>query len=222
MFKLIKSIIYQIWPKIYPILPKNGIITSLNQRIIMSHLFIKAPALWRVEKARQMGVKVGNGCRFYSLNLFSEPYLIEIGDNVIISGEVMFITHDGGIYLFSREDPFLFGHFGRIKIGNNCFIGIGSIILPNVEIGDNCIIGAGSIVRESIPENSVAAGNPAKVILKTDMYRRMRLNSKATLRDIKYAYPNHEIMPEDMKHKLLLDNMGNMQLRKITKMKKNH
>ena len=51
-----------------------------------------------------------------------------------------------------------------VKIGSDCFIGAGSIILPGVTIGDNVIIGAGSVVTKSIPDNSIAVGNPARVI----------------------------------------------------------
>ena len=51
-----------------------------------------------------------------------------------------------------------------MSIGNDCFVGAGSIILPGVHIGNKVIIGAGSVVAKSIPDNSVAVGNPAKVI----------------------------------------------------------
>jgi maltose O-acetyltransferase len=51
---------------------------------------------------------------------------------------------------------------GLVKIGDNVFIGAGSIILPNVKIGNNVIIGAGSIVTKDVPDNSLVAGNPAK------------------------------------------------------------
>ena len=47
---------------------------------------------------------------------------------------------------------------------NNVFVGRGSIILPGISIGDNCVIGAGSVVSSSIPSNSVAVGNPARVV----------------------------------------------------------
>ena len=51
-----------------------------------------------------------------------------------------------------------------VNIGDNCWIGGGTIILPGVNIGNNCVIGAGAVVTKSIPENSMAVGNPAKVI----------------------------------------------------------
>jgi acetyltransferase-like isoleucine patch superfamily enzyme len=168
----------------------------------MADLRRKDWALWNVEKAREIGVKVGNNCRFYSLNVFSEPYLLEVGDDVIISGEVIFTTHDGGIYLLKDEIPNIRGYYGRIKIGNNCFVGMGAIILPNVSIGDNCIVGAGSVVAQSIPANSVIMGNPAKVIFKTDLYRKMRKHSKNTILCSEYPFPKR--IPDKLKKELLI------------------
>ena len=49
-------------------------------------------------------------------------------------------------------------------IGNNSVIGVRSIILPGVKIGNNVIVGAGSVVTKDIPDNSIVAGNPAKII----------------------------------------------------------
>jgi maltose O-acetyltransferase len=51
-----------------------------------------------------------------------------------------------------------------VTIGNNVWIGGGAIICPGVSIGDNCTIGAGSVVTKDIPSNSIAVGNPCKVI----------------------------------------------------------
>lgn len=51
-----------------------------------------------------------------------------------------------------------------VKIGRNCWIGAGAVILPGVTIGDNTVIGAGSVVTRDIPENSVAVGNPCRVL----------------------------------------------------------
>ena len=53
-----------------------------------------------------------------------------------------------------------------ITIGDNCWIGGGATILPGVSIGSGCTIGAGSVVVHDIPDNSVAVGNPAKVVKK--------------------------------------------------------
>jgi maltose O-acetyltransferase len=53
---------------------------------------------------------------------------------------------------------------GKVTIGDEVFVGYGTIILPNVRIGSRVVVGAGSVVTRDIPDNSVAAGNPAKVI----------------------------------------------------------
>lgn len=103
----------------------------------------------------------------------TEPYLIEIGDNCLISSNVCFMTHDGGISVLNNLNYFdeRMDKLGKIKIGNNCFIGKNVTIMPGVEIGDNCIIGLGSVVTKNIPNNSVACGIPAKVIKSIDEYR---------------------------------------------------
>jgi acetyltransferase-like isoleucine patch superfamily enzyme len=116
----------------------------------------------RINYLRKKGMKIGQNCLINILSFSTEPYLIEIGDKVRIASGTQFITHDGSIRCFHDELPG--GIFGKIKIGNNVFIGTNCIILLNTTIGDNCIIGAGSVVRGQFPPNSVIIGNPAKVI----------------------------------------------------------
>ena len=81
------------------------------------------------------------------------PRGIHIGSYTEITGGCSILTHDAWRQLK-----------GNIWIGDNCFIGIRTIILPNVRIGNGCIIGAGSVVTKDIPDNCVAAGNPARII----------------------------------------------------------
>lgn len=96
----------------------------------------------------------------------SDPELISIGNNVMIASNVSFINHDIISVLLNKKyntKDFAKSQ-GCISIGGNVMIGTGTIILPNVRIGSNVIIGAGSIVSKDIPDNSVAAGIPCKVI----------------------------------------------------------
>lgn len=117
----------------------------------------------KAEYLRKQGMKIGENCRFESMDFSTEPYLIELGDHVAIAYKTSFITHDGGVWCFRQDDLTEGDIFGKIKIGNNVLIGINCIILPNTTIGDNCIVGAGSVVRGKFPGNSVIFGNPAKV-----------------------------------------------------------
>lgn len=103
--------------------------------------------------------------------LSSEPSLIFLGRKVCISAEVHFVTHDGGYWVPRNIDiPFKGDSRGEIKIGDNVFIGIKTIILPRVTVGDNVIIAAGSVVTKNIPANSVWGGVPARRICSIEEY----------------------------------------------------
>ncbi|MGI2110935.1 acyltransferase [Shewanella frigidimarina] len=120
--------------------------------------------------ARYIGVKVGLNCRFIGDNQFgSEPYLIEIGNNVSLTS-VNFITHDGGVWVLRAENPNI-DIISPIKVGNNVFIGLGAIIMPGVTIGNDVIIGAGSIVTKDIENDSVVVGVPARKIKTVSKYK---------------------------------------------------
>jgi acetyltransferase-like isoleucine patch superfamily enzyme len=121
---------------------------------------------------RWYGLKIGIGCEIYSKEFDSEPFLIEIGNHVVIAPGSVFITHDGAVWVMRHAFPEM-DLFGRISIGDNTFVGVNCIIMPNTTIGSNCIIGAGSVVRGNIPDNSVVMGNPAKVIMKVSLMQKM-------------------------------------------------
>ena len=123
----------------------------------------------KINYLRKRGIKIGQNCEIHTIYFSTEPYLIEIGNSVRIATGTHFITHDGSIMCF--RDELKGGLFGKIKIGNNVFIGINCIILLNTSIGDNCIVGAGSVVRGQFPENSVIVGNPAKVVSNTTIQK---------------------------------------------------
>ena len=90
-----------------------------------------------------------------------------IGDNVVISKDVLILNHDYSITCGLRSIGEQIGEseaywLKEIIIGNNVFVGARSVLLPGTKIGDNCIIGAGSVVKGEIPDDSIVLGNPAK------------------------------------------------------------
>lgn len=128
----------------------------------------------KLRKLRERGLTIGEGCEILNGYEFgSEPYLVEIGDNVRITRGVNITTHDGGVWVLRRLYPELadVDRFAKVKIGNNCHIGLNAHIMPGVTIGNNCIVGAGAIVTHDIPDNSVAVGVPARVIETVEEYR---------------------------------------------------
>ena len=92
-------------------------------------------------------------------------WLVEIGDRVVLAPRVHILAHDA-----STKKALGFTKVGRVKIGNDVFIGASSIILPGVCIGNKVVVGAGSVVSRDIPSNSVAIGSPAKVVCSYDEY----------------------------------------------------
>ncbi len=119
------------------------------------------------EKLISMGMKVGKN--FKRLNgVILDPshcWLIEIGDNVTMAPNVHILCHDASTKQFLG-----YTKIGRVNIGDNVFIGAESVVLPGVKIGNNVIIGANSTVTKDVPNNTVVAGAPAKVICTLEEY----------------------------------------------------
>lgn len=89
---------------------------------------------------------------------------VEIGDYTMIGSGVQICTPTHPLDIEGRRKNL--ERALPVKIGKDCWIGSGAIILPGVEIGNGTVIGAGSVVTKNIPENCVAVGNPCKVIKK--------------------------------------------------------
>lgn len=125
-----------------------------------------------VAYAKELGVNISNDCRIIEWpNWGSEPYLITIGKHVTISFDCVFLTHDGGTWVFREKEKYKnVVKFGKIEIGDNCFVGARCTIMPNVKIGNDCVIGACSLVNKDIPPGEVWAGVPARFICKTEEY----------------------------------------------------
>ena len=113
---------------------------------------------------RKTGIRVGERCNICSDIVTTEPYLISIGNDTTISTEVLFLTHDASVgKIFGKDNGS--DLIGKIKIGNNCFLGARSTILLGVTLADNVIVAAGSVVTKSFDKsNIIIGGNPAREI----------------------------------------------------------
>lgn len=107
-----------------------------------------------------------------------KSFSVEIGENCYITRDCIILDHtqekQGGPLKIWGEIQ-----YGKVKIGNNVFIGVKSVIMPGVTIGDNVIIGAMSLVTKDIPSDVVAFGQPARVIKNIDEVINMKNCEKA-------------------------------------------
>lgn len=111
----------------------------------------------KLDKLNRTGIHIASGC------------LIASG-TTILTHEHIFVKPDGSYY------------FKDTYIGNNCFVGVNSLICPGVHIGNECVVGGGSVVTKDVPDNSMVVGVPAKIV-KTGIH----MNDHARLEgDYKY------------------------------------
>lgn len=96
----------------------------------------------------------------FNLTLVDDTH-IYVGDYTMIGPNVTIATAGHPILPELREKAYQYNI--PVKIGRNCWIGAGVVIVPGITIGDNTVIGAGSVVTKDIPSNSVAYGNPCTV-----------------------------------------------------------
>ncbi|MGL4731217.1 MAG: DapH/DapD/GlmU-related protein [Clostridium sp.] len=157
---------------------------------------------------RKKGMSIGENTTIFAPRNVTidetRPWLIEIGNNVNITENVTILTHGYDLAVIMNKYGDLYGSSGKVKIGNNVFIGIKSTILKGVTIGDNVIIGANSLVNKDIPNDVVVAGNPARIIMTLDEYKEKRKKeyineAKELIREYKKAYgvnPSHNELRE--------------------------
>lgn len=162
------------------------------------------PNLYTLKKN---GLKVGKNLKMMSQCRidFSHCWHITIGDNVTLAPRVHILAHDASTWT----------HLGYTKvanvcIGDNVFIGAGTIVLPGVTIGNDCIIGAGSVVSRSIPAGQVAVGNPARVVMTTAEYLRKQQAKMIDDNCFDESYTIHAHLNQSQKTQMLqaIDSTG--------------
>ncbi len=156
-----------------------------------------------IKKLVANGLHIGDNVQIIDSFFFdpSHCFLISIGNNCTICPNVRLIAHDA-----STKMTLGYSRIGSIKILDNCFIGDSALILPGVVIGPNAVIGAGSVVTKSVPPDSVAAGNPARVINSFSRYIEsvMAMSSGRTIFSEQYYIENLD----EAKRKEIIESMG--------------
>jgi len=116
-------------------------------------------------------IHVGDNCEINTNCVFLDCNSIRIGNYALIAPNVHIYTVFHPVKANDRipngvneEFPFCKSLTAPVSIGDNVWIGGGTIILPGVKIGNNVTIGAGSVVTKDIPDNVLAFGNPCRVI----------------------------------------------------------
>ncbi|MGL6115435.1 MAG: acyltransferase [Cetobacterium sp.] len=152
-------------------------------------LFKKGKKLYTIEKQNKLRKKYnlhdtfsfnGDNILFYGeglLTIKENTYIgnystIQLTPNTqVIIGKNTSISHNVRIYTSNRDPLDIINNISPIKIktgnviiGDNCWIGANVFICQNVTIGNNCVIGANSVVSKNIPDNSIAAGAPIKIL----------------------------------------------------------
>ncbi len=119
----------------------------------------------------------------FHLTLVDDTH-IYVGDYTMFGPHVTVATAGHPILPELREQAYQYN--ASVRIGRNCWIGAGAILVPGVTIGDNVVVGAGSIVTKDIPPNVLAVGNPCRVLREVDE------------RDREYYFKNRKI-PEEIR-----------------------
>lgn len=131
-----------------------------------------------VEHLQSLGMVIGDNTVIYSPKHCTvdttRPWMIEIGSNVSITEGVTILTHGYDWSVFKGMYGDVLGSAGRVRIGDNVFIGMHSTILKGVTIGDNVVIGANSLINKDVPNNCVVVGNPQRVVCDIDSYLEKR------------------------------------------------
>ena len=146
------------------------------------NLLIRRNGFARAEylKMKNLLGSVGEDCFFHPYWMPSDPKSIFLHNNVIITADTTFITHDIIGAMLNRKNATKDYQFylAPIEIYDNVAIGARTVILPGRKIGPNAIVGAGTVVNMDVPEGAVVAGNPARIIGTVEEFEQKRLREQ--------------------------------------------
>ena len=157
---------------------KKGARMSIGENCVIKSSFLSnLVGLYQrtiiVTRCPEAEIKIGNNVGISGATIYARNS-ITIGDNTCIGGNVKILDNDFHPLEWEKRNRLLQSKDGGeatdfipskpIVIGKNCFIGCNAIILKGTILGDGCVVGAGAVVCGMFPENSVIAGNPARVV----------------------------------------------------------
>lgn len=144
-------------------------------RAFIRHKILHIDDRNQLDIAISNGLKMGKDCHVMGECIIDPGHcwLISIGDRVTLAPRVHILAHDA-----STKRELGQTRLGCVSIGDDVFIGAGSIILPGIRIGNKVVIGAGSVVSRGILDNSVAVGNPARVVGTYDAFIKERCRKR--------------------------------------------
>ena len=157
---------------------KKGARMSIGDKCVIKSSFLSnLVGLYQrtiiVTRCPEAEIKIGNNVGISGATIYARNS-IAIGDNTCIGGNVKILDNDFHPLEWEERNRLLQSKDGGeatdlipskpIVIGKNCFIGCNAIILKGTILGDGCVVGAGAVVCGMFPENSVIAGNPARVV----------------------------------------------------------
>lgn len=123
---------------------------------------------------------VGEHCYIQTDVTITDPALVRMGNNVVLTGCTLF-GHDGSVGMLNHAYGLKMDAVGKVDIGSDVFIGYRAIIMPGVTIGARVIVAAGSVVTSDVPPNSVVHGVPARRVCSLDDLVRYRKVATAGL-----------------------------------------
>ncbi|WP_420993394.1 acyltransferase [Cupriavidus sp. 30B13] len=137
-----------------------------------------------------MNLSIGDHCWIWHHSIVDASNGVSIGEGVQIGAFVGIFSHSSHVAIRLLGKDFLatpvedrIGYVREpVEIGDYTFIAASSIVLPGAKIGRGCVVGAGSVVKGNIPDFSVVAGNPARIVGSVDSFDKRYLGNEEIMR----------------------------------------